>query len=299
MLTSILLTIASPLATPAQSIVPPVPAATAAPVQREHISIRDEGGSGPVVILIPGLASPRAVWDGVVPGLKTRHRVLTVQVNGFGGDDPRANAAPGILDGIVADLDAYIRGRGIAAPAVVGHSMGGLVAMMLAARHPSSVGRVMVVDALPFIGTLFQPDATVASITPAATAMRAATLAKPVAAATVTADPGGIWSITPAGRIQVANWSRLANPKVTAQAMYEDLTTDMRPELGTLAGKPFHVLYATGAGPQATAIWERDYAGSPAKLVPVPGSYHFIMLDQPAAFAAELDAFLAAPNTGS
>lgn len=262
-------------------------------VQRDHISIRDEGGSGPTVILIPGLSSPRSVWDGVVPGLKARHHVLTVQVNGFGGDEPRANLKPGILDGIVAEVDGYVRDRRIAKPAVVGHSMGGLVAMMLAVRHPDSVGRVMVVDALPFIGTIFQPDATVASVAANAARMRDMIAATPAAKTPVTTDPGGIWSITPAGRIQVAEWSRQADPRVVAQAMYEDMTTDLRPDLGKITAKPFDILYATGAGPQAKAIWERDYAGSSARLVPIADSWHFIMLDQPAAFARALDAFLA------
>ncbi|MFD1786886.1 alpha/beta fold hydrolase [Sphingomonas floccifaciens] len=262
-------------------------------VQREHISIRDEGGTGSTVILIPGLASPRAVWDGVVPGLKARHHVLTVQVNGFGGDEPRANLKPGILDGIVEEVDGYVRERRIAKPAVVGHSMGGLVAMMLAVKHPESVGRVMVVDALPFIGTLFQGEATVAAVTPSAARMRDMIAAAPVSKTPVTTDPGGIWSNSPAGRIQVGEWGRRAAPRVVAQAMYEDMTTDLRPDIAKIAGKPFVVLYATGAGPQAATIWERDYAGSSATLVPIADSWHFIMLDQPAAFAKALDTFLA------
>lgn len=260
-------------------------------VQRPHISIQDEGGSGPVVILIPGLASPRAVYDGVVPTLRATHRVLTVQVNGFGGDDPRANRSSGIIDGIVSDLTGYIAEHRIAKPAVVGHSLGGLVAMKLALAAPERVGRVMVVDALPFIGTLFDPAATAESIVPMASRARAGMLATSVPTAPVTSDPGGIWSITPAGRIQVANWSRAANPQVAAQAMYEDMVTDLRSQLKSFP-VPLTVLYATGAGPQATAIWTRDYANSPAKLVPVPGSWHFIMLDQPAAFVTALTEFL-------
>lgn len=279
---------------------PPAAQAPAAPaiVQREHISIRDEGGRGPVVILIPGLSSPRAVYDGIVPVLRRDHRVLTVQVNGFDGGDPRANTKPGVLDGIVAELADHIAREKIAAPAVVGHSMGGLVAMMLAVRHPDRVGRVMVIDALPFIGTIFDPAATAQSVAPRAAQMRDAMAAAPQAAADaapITADPGGIWSITPKGRMQVAEWSRRANPAAVAQAMYEDFTTDLRGEMSRLKARPFHVLYATGAGPQAKAIWERDYAGSGATLVPVADSWHFIMLDQPAAFEAAMRAFLAAP----
>ena len=169
--------------------------------------------------------------------------------------------------------------------------------MMLAVRYPGRVGRVMVIDALPFIGTLFDSNAIVASVAPRAAQMRNGIAAKHAAtrdAPAVTTDPGGIWSNTAAGRIQVANWSERADQRVVAQAMYEDFTTDLRADLPKVAARPFHVLYATGAGPQAKAIWERDYAGSGATLVPVADSWHFIMLDQPAALERAMLDFLAA-----
>lgn len=269
--------------------------ATAPAVQMEHISIVAIG-KGPDVYLIPGLSSPRAVYDGVAADLAKTHRVHLVQINGFDGGDPRANLKPGIIDGVIADLIRYGTDRRIGRPAVVGHSLGGLIGIAIAARHPQAVGRLMVVDALPFIGAIFNvPDAAAAR--PQAEAMRAQMLAsadaaRARAATTVTSDPGGIWSNTPAGRIQVANWSMKADQRVVAQAMYEDMTLDLRGELGNIAAKPFTVLYATGAGPQATALWEREYKGSPATLVPVADSWHFIMLDQPAEFAKQLKTFL-------
>lgn len=268
------------------------PVAPAPVTQMPHISIVAIG-AGPPVLLIPGLATPRAVWDGIAPTLAKTHRVYLVQVNGFGGDDPRANLTGSVLDGVVADLAGFVAREKLGKPAVIGHSLGGLAGMLLAARHPDSVGRLMVVDALPFIGTILAPGATATSIAPRAEAMRQAIAAthgqaRPV----VTTDPGGIWSNTPAGRIRVANWSNAADPRVVAQAMADDMTTDTTADLGRITAKPFTVLYATGAGPMATAIWSRAYAGSPATLEPVADSYHFIMLDQPAAFAAAVERFL-------
>ncbi|MGC6400219.1 alpha/beta fold hydrolase [Sphingomonas sp. FW199] len=260
-------------------------------IRMDHISITSMGTGDPV-ILIPGMASPRAVWDGVAPDLAKTHRVLLVQVNGFANDDPGKNLSPGIIDGIVTDLATYAAREKLNKPAVIGHSLGGLVAMKLAADHPALPGRIMAVDTLPFFGVLFgASDAATAE--GQAQRVRAAITAgaMPAASTPVTSDPGGIWSITPAGRIQVANWSRMADPRVVAQATYEDIVLDMRPRLSAITA-PFTVLYATGAGPMAKTLWEREYAGSPARLVPVADSWHFIMLDQPAAFSRELQAFL-------
>ena len=154
----------------------PSPAATASvPASAEtrlpHLSIVKLGHGAPVV-LIPGLASPRAVWDGVAPDLARTHTVYVVQVNGFAGDAPGANLAPGVLDGIVADLDAYLVTEKVGPVPIVGHSMGGLIALMMARAHPGRVSRLMIVDALPYIGLLFSPAATVPLVEPQAKAMR-------------------------------------------------------------------------------------------------------------------------------
>ncbi len=283
-------------ATSAQTM--PAPAAVIDPVatQLPHISIQTIG-RGPAVFLIPGLASPRAVWDGVVPHLARTHRVYLVQINGFGDDDPRENLKPAILEGVAADLAGYIATNKIAHPAIIGHSIGGLIAMMMGARHPQKTGSVMVVDALPFFSLLFDPSMTVARASPFAERARTQILATPVPSMPATVDPGGIWSITPGGRIKVANWSAKADRRVIAQAMYEAMTTDIRAELAQIAAKPFVVLYATGAGPRAKTLWETAYARSPATLVPIADSWHFVMLDQPAAFEQALDDFLRAGET--
>lgn len=273
-----------------QTAAPDRDAIAPAATQTDHLTIVSTMGDGPPVILIPGLSSPRAVWDGVLPELAKTHRVYLVEVRGFAGGDPGENTKAGVLDGVVADLDGFITRSKLEKPAIIGHSMGGLAGMMLAARHPDKVGRLMVVDALPFVGILFGAK-DVAGIIGRSEEMRDMMLAAGRMPTPVTTDPGGIWSNTAKGRIQVANWSAKTDARASAYAMHDVMTTDMRPELAKIA-KPFTVLYAAGAGPQATAIWEREYAGSPAALVAVPDSYHFIMLDQPARFSEEVKAFL-------
>jgi len=73
-------------------------AVPSAEVRLPHISVVEMGRGDPVV-LIPGLSSPRAVWDGLAPRLAPNHRVLLIQVNGFAGDDPGANSAAGATRG--------------------------------------------------------------------------------------------------------------------------------------------------------------------------------------------------------
>lgn len=274
-------------------------ATPAADTRMPHISVVASGKGSPV-ILIPGLSSPRAVWDRVVPGLAKRHRVYVVQVNGFGGDAPGANLSPGVLDGVVADLHALIGKEKIAGAAVVGHSMGGLAALMLAKAHPGDAGKLMIVDSLPFIGTLFAPTATVAMIEPRAKAMRdaqAASYGTPADAAMATATAERL-ALTPGARAKVTAWMTAADPRVSAQAMYEDMTTDLRPAMKGIA-TPITLVYPwAAAGPteaQAKALYTAAYADAPnVRLLGIGEAAHFVMLDQPAAFQAAIEGFAGA-----
>jgi len=274
-----------------------VAAAADSLIQMEHISVQVVGRGSPV-ILIPGLSSPRATWDGVVPELAKTHSVYLVQVNGFGGDDPRANLQPGILDGVVANLHTLIVSRKLGAAPLVGHSLGGLVSLMLARAHPEDVQKALIVDALPFIGVIFAPGATVDALKAQAAMMRnqmAGLYGKPFpdAVGQMIARQN---ALKPASREKLVGWSAKADMRVSGQALYEDMTTDLRPELAKIAA-PVTVLVpwtdAMGGEEKVLGLYRAQYAGAPnATIRGVGDSGHFIMLDQPDVFARALAAFL-------
>lgn len=277
----------------------PRPPATASSTttRMDHISIVSMGHGSPV-ILIPGLSSPRAVYDGVASEIAKTHNVHLVQLNGFGGDDPRANVKAGIIDGVVADLDDYIAKNKLAGAAVVGHSLGGLIGLDLAKTHPADVGKLMVVDSLPYIGDIYLPGATVAQVEPKARMMRdkqIASYGKPADDAIATATANFL-ALKPASRAKVVAWFKQADPRVAGEAMYEDMTTDLRPDMGAIA-TPITLVYPWSdqlPKGKADAFYRSEYAKAPhVTFVPVGDSAHFVMLDQPGAFQAALDAFLA------
>ena len=254
-------------------------------------------GRGSPMVLIPGLSSPREVWAGIAPLIAKDHRVILVQVNGFGGDAPGENLKPGLLDGVVADLHGYLAARKLAKVEVIGHSMGGLLALMLAKAHPENVGKLMIVDSLPFIGEIFVPGATVAMLAPQAGALRdrmAAQYGKPQDPAANAAVAAG-QALTPAARAKVAGWIASADPRVTAEALYEDMTTDLGPDMASVTAPITMVFPWSDALPKerAEAVYRTAYAKAPnVTFVDMGGSGHFVMLDQPAAFAAAVNGFL-------
>jgi pimeloyl-ACP methyl ester carboxylesterase len=111
-------------------------------------------GSGPDVILIPGLSSSRDVWNATAAALDGTHRVHLVQVNGFAGAPVGANGDGDVAAPVAEEIARYIQRKPLCErPAAIGHSMGGSIGMMLAARHPDAVGKLMVVDMFPFMGS--------------------------------------------------------------------------------------------------------------------------------------------------
>jgi pimeloyl-ACP methyl ester carboxylesterase len=276
----------------------PAPASAEAEVRLPHISIVKRG-HGPAVVLLPGLASPRGVWDGVAPDLARDHTVYLVQVNGFAGDDPGANLGAGLLQGIVADLNAYLANEKAGPTLFIGHSMGGLTAVLFAKTHPDQVRRLMIVDALPFFPVLMDPNATVDQARPIAAMMRdrvLATYGKPADPAVVEANVKGL-ALKPESLVRMKAWAAAADPRVTAGALYDDMTTDARPLLPTIKAPIIVVVpWSDSAfGRERTlAFYSRQYAGAlNVRYADIGDAGHFVMLDQPARFAEEVKRFVA------
>ena len=270
--------------------------AVAAGVGSDRITVTVRG-NGPDVLFIPGLASAGAVWEATAGHLEKRFRLHIIQVAGFAGSPPQANAQGPVLQPAVDAIDAYIKTNKLQAPRVIGHSLGGLMGSLLALQHPEDVGGLMIVDSLPFFGAIFgMKDA--AAATPQAAAMRDSILAQ-TQEAYAASEAAFMHTLvkSPEGYKLATKWAVASDKSVVARAMYEDMTTDIRPELHKIK-IPVTLLYpwdALSGIPQAATdrLYLENYAALPNKrIVRIDGSFHFIMLDQPEKFADEVDKFL-------
>src|SRR3990167_7829356 len=144
----------------------------------DRIHVRVDGDmDGRDIILIPGLSSSPEIWQGTVDHLTAQDgvgwRVHRIHVQGFAGAPAEGNAQGATPTPVAApvaeEIARYIREQELIKPAVVGHSMGGTIGLMLAVRNPDSVGKLMVVDMIPFMGAMFGgPGATADSVVPMA-----------------------------------------------------------------------------------------------------------------------------------
>ncbi len=254
------------------------------------------------MLLIPGLASSAAVWDGEVKKLAPNYRLHVVQVDGFAGAAAGGNAgasdAQPMLPGIVDELHKYIAASGMK-PVVIGHSLGGLLTLMLEAKYPADVRKAVIVDTLPYYAVLFSPTATVDAMKPMAAGIKQQIVVTPADqyAATQQVMMAAMAKSAEGQKAAIAS-SVASDRAVVAEALYEDLLTDERPSLASIE-TPTLVLYeydASSKMPDSNAyeamVKDGYHAMPHVTLVRVEDSRHFIMYDQPEKLDAAVEAWL-------
>ena len=277
------------------SATPPAPAFTS---DRIGVTVV---GSGPDVVLIPGLSSEPQVWQSTIAAVPG-YRYHLIHVSGFAGRPAGANASGPVLVPVAEEIARYIREARLDRPAVVGHSMGGSWAMLVAGRNPGLVGKVMVVDMMPFLGAMFAgPTATADSVRPVAEQIRTmlGSASGEMRRQQITQTIATMVR-TESLRPGVVEQSLASDPAVAAQGFYDLIVTDIRPDLANIR-VPLTVLWVYPPGApiseaQMTQFYQLSYAGVPGAVIRrIPASYHFIMFDQPEVFRRELRTFLAQP----
>lgn len=95
------------------------------------------------VVLLHGFGDTHATWRKVVPELVRRHRVVALDLPGFGASRSIRGA---LLDGQVAAIEGVLDALGVDGPvAIVGNSMGGAAALRFALAHPERTERVVAI----------------------------------------------------------------------------------------------------------------------------------------------------------
>ena len=90
-------------------------------------------GTGPPLVLLHGIGSARQAWDPVVDKLAERFEVLAIDLPGFGGSPPLPPDVEPLPSVIAATVAAFLDSQGVVTPHVAGNSLGGWVALELAA----------------------------------------------------------------------------------------------------------------------------------------------------------------------
>ncbi|MCC5826791.1 alpha/beta hydrolase [Alkalimonas sp.] len=237
-------------------------------------------GEGPAVLLIPGLASSGDVWHSTVEALQADYQLHVFTLAGFGGVAPLSHDVweVGFLITQQEAILRYIRQQQLNKPVIIGHSLGGYLALALATAAPDSIGGAVNIDGLPALGVLFAQapasDSTAQDATPASF------------------DPMAIAK----GMANNASWhQRIVNDmfrsdgQTSGRVMGELMQADLRPALAsirvpvlTLGALQHGAPYSTPE--QVQQNYENQLANAPAQyhsFAFAADSKHFIMADAP------------------
>lgn len=278
---------ATPAAAPAAMSTEAAPAAL-------RLTVR---GEGKPLLMIPGLNSAASVWDETCERLQPGVRCLMVQLPGFAGQPASEAFSAQFLETSKAQLMALLRREAPQGATVVGHSLGGALALMMASEADTPVKRLVIVDSLPFFAGIQNPAATSDSVRPMAEAMRAG-MQQPSTPEQLRAQLAPMAATMAHGpeRIEtIVQWGLQSDRKTTANAMYELWTQDLRPQLPRIQ-VPTTVLgswaaYARMGSTEAStrALFERQYQGlAQLDLRMSAAGYHFLMWDDAALVTSAL-----------
>ena len=273
------------------------PAGAATSFRSDRILVESRG-QGPDVILIPGLASTSDLWRRTADRLDDRYRVHLVTVRGFGAIPAGANAQGAISAPAAAEIRRYITQNRLERPALIGHSLGGQIALRVAADGRGGIGRVMVVDASPFFPSLVRSDVRSQDIEPLARIAYSTLL---LLGDEVLADQARSLGAELGGASDVVfgalGWQG-GDRRVLAQGLYEVMTADLRRRLADITA-PVTVVYGWSANEmnpraQVDALFRAGYRNlrAPARFERIEGAEHMVMVDQPVRFQAALERFL-------
>lgn len=284
---------------------PTPPAAAAHPSFRVEVT-----GQGRPMILIPGFMSSGDTWKSTVARYQDRFRCHVLTLAGFAGVPPIKEP---LLATVRKELVAYIRAERMDRPVIVGHSLGGTLALTIAAENPAMTGPLVLVDSLPFLAGAQMQAKNLEEAKASIAAMHAymSTQTRAQFEAYVKAGTATEFMVTRPGDHDVIRaWGLASDQRTAADAMAELMGIDARLDVAKITA-PTLVL-GTWVGLQEQL---KKY-GMPLERVDVIRTFdeqftklsklhfavtdtarHFIMYDDPAWFFAQLDPFLNNPES--
>lgn len=236
--------------------------------------------AAPVLVYIPGWLCTAGSWDGAAVSLSKTFTGVTLDLPGF-GRSLAGNRQDWSLENYGKDVIAVINAIGAKTAVLVGHSMGGAVAMEAALSAPERVSHLIAVDSL--IHAAFYDRTPEGEIEPIVAAF-----AGDFAAAVQAAMQAYVLSTSSSGAHKAVAAMGRANPARGLAVLREFLRWDVEQRLKLLRS-PLSLLVADAFLDDAIrSRWQKRYP-----FVAIEGAGHFLMLDQPEGFERAIRGLLA------
>jgi len=240
------------------------------------------------IIFLPGFASSGDVWNETKSNFEKDFTCYVFKMAGFAGVRPEENAT---FENWETEIVNYIKANKIEKPIIVGHSMGGGLALAIASDYPELISKIVIVDALPCLAALRDPsfksqinnDCT--SMVNQMTAMseeefyqmQKRNMAMLLADATK--------------QEEAINWSMKSDRKTFGEMYCDFSNTDLREKIGAIKC-PSLILLEFGFSNYKAPIEEQYKNLKTASFQYSTQGLHFIMYDDKEWYLAQLNNFI-------
>jgi pimeloyl-ACP methyl ester carboxylesterase len=263
-----------------------------------ELAVTDVRGEGVPVVFVHGFSNDRSVWDDLASALPDRFRPIGYDLRGHGDSGWSVECRYHPLDH-ARDLAEVVAALGLERVAVVGHSMGGNVATLFAAKHPKRVRGLALVDSGPALGQDAWRRAS-GDVTEQARAYESvAEFRKLLGLAYPLAAPAALDRLARTSLVQRRDgrFEPKLDPILLELLGTEDQIRETEAALwDALAKLSCPVLIARGERsamlPEPVARRMAEEVISDARLVQIPNAGHAVMFDNGPALEAELAQFL-------
>lgn len=251
--------------------------------------VQKTGQGKQTIIFIPGFACSGEVWNETKEIFERDFTCLTLTMAGFAGVEAQPNPSFENWKTSIAD---YIKDQNIQKPILVGHSMGGGLAMAIAGDYPELVDRIIIVDALPCLQALSNPDFKTKEVNDCSTTVKQM----------IEISDGQFYQMQKMSipslledktmQEKIIDWSVKSDRKVFAEMYCDFWNTDLREKIKAIKC-PTLVLLESGFVNLKASIEEQYKNLRTANLQYANKGLHFIMYDDTEWYFTQLTNFIA------
>lgn len=244
-------------------------------------------GKGKPIILIPGVSSSPAVWQDTIDYLSDRYQIHALSLAGFAGVKPVAPQMVGAsyLQFQKNAIVNYIRKNNLNDVVIIGHSLGGTLALWLASEQHAEIASVINIDGLPALGALYGSQGETSSESPRSF------------------DPKSMvksMANNEAWHDQMLSDMMTSDPMTSGRAFGELMQLDLRDELKNIERPVLTIGAPAQAAPYASfedtkENYETQMANVPTQfkhMVYAKSAKHFIMVDEPEWIMKQITTFI-------
>jgi len=249
-------------------------------------------GKGKPILFIPGFTVPGESWDSVVNQLKANYECHVVTLAGFGGKQaidfpwlPQVNDA----------LEEYIHQNQLTNLTVIGHSLGGTIAIWLASRDNNTISKIVLVDALPAAGAMMFPNFNPENLAYDSPFNNQQLSMNKSDFEQMAQNMAQGMSLNPDAQKRIKGWIVSADRKTYVYGYTDYLKLDLREDLKKIS---IPVTIIAADKPFGKEMVKQSYQSQYANLLKydliiADNSAHFIMFDKPQWFMEQIQNILA------